>query len=392
VSQCDLVCLSSADWNAPLWTNKQHLMLRLARSGVRVLYIDSLGLRRPALTTTDSLRIARRLAAWRPLAVEVEPNLLRDSPLVLPLHGNRHANAVNAALLQARVQRNLRVRRLHRPVLWTYVPQALDIFDRRRFAGLVYHCVDYVGAYPGVDAEAFERAERKLVHAADVTIASSKPLVEHLERLGARDVLYWPNPADSERFAAARVPAVANDPRVAGFAGALDPHKLDVELLAGVAERLPDWHFELVGPGGLDGSFPANVRFRGYVERERLPDVVAGFTAGIIPYRLTPYTEGVFPMKVFEYLASGLPVVSTPLRSLVGEVEHVAFAGDPEAFARSLEEQATAPVRSQASERVAYASLHSWKARTDECLHLLGRWGSPPQASVQAQSIVSAAR
>lgn len=371
MSRLDLVCLSSADWDAPLWTNKQHLMRRLARNGVRVVYVDSLGLRRPNLTATDARRIRRRLAAWRPVAVEVEPNLLRDSPLVLPFHGNRYASAVNAALLRARVRRNALVRRLDRPVLWTYVPQALDVFDRRRFRALVYHCVDYVGAYPGVDADAFERAERELVEAADVTIASSRPLADHLERLGAREVLYWPNPADSGRFAAARGHSRPNGSRVAGFAGALDPHKLDVELLAGVAERLPEWEFELVGPGTLERHFPPNVRCRGHVDREQLPDVVAGFSAGIIPYALTTYTEGVFPMKVFEYLASGLPVVSTPLPSLVGAVEHVAFAADADAFARSLEAQTSEPARVDA--RVAYAARHSWEARTDEALALLGR-------------------
>jgi len=366
----DVVCLSSADWDAPLWTNKQHLMRRFGEAGARVLYVDSLGLRRPRLDATDSARIVRRLRAWRPFAREVAANVLRDTPLVVPLHGRPSIAALNSLLIRLRLDRNLARHRFRRPVLWTYVPMAAEVFDRDKYAALVYHCVDNLADYPGVDADAFTAAERLLVRQADIVIASSTALVDHLRSLGADDVVYWPNPADCASFA-----AVAEDPRrerrVAGFVGAIDTHKLDADLVAVVADRLPDWRIELVGPGELGRAMPPNVLSRGYVGRDELPDVVAGFSVGIIPYALTSYSRGVFPMKVFEYLAAGLPVVSTPLPSLVGQVDHVSFASDADGFARSIATAHESDTVARRAARTAYAAEFSWERRTSQALETL---------------------
>ena len=222
----------------------------------------------------------------------------------------------------------------------------------------MYHCVDYVAEYPGVDRTAFEKTERQLVQVADLVIGSSRPFVAHLETLGARDVRYWPNPADTKSFAAAVSEDRNDGPPIAGFAGAIDPHKIDTGLLLGVAESLPEWSFHLVGPGSLDRPLPAKIRSQGYVGRDKLPAIVAGFTRGIIPYALTPYMAGVFPMKVFEYLAAGLPVVSTPLPSLVGEVDYVAFAADVPSFVSAIEVGSGRGIGIRRNRRE-YAGMHS---------------------------------
>lgn len=374
----DVVCLSSADWDAPLWTNKQHLMSRLAENGVRVLYVDSLGLRRPRLGGPDATRMLRRLATWRPVARCVAPNLLRDTPLVLPAARSRTTVALNRLLLRARTRRNLYVHRLKRPVLWTYVPSATHIFDRSRFSALVYHCVDDLAAYPGIDAALFRDAERALLKQADVAIASSRPLELHLKRLGARRVLYWPNPADTDALSGCSARAPQVEPPVAGFIGALAEHKLDVDLVRAVARSLPGWRFELVGPVGLGLAsstfrgerFPENVSILPPVKPFQLPETLARFTVGIIPYSRNAYTASVFPLKVFEYLATGMPVVSTALPSLVDEVKYVEFANDPIEFADALR-RVLQTAREERLARIEYAREFSWTSRTEEALGLL---------------------
>ena len=372
-----IVCVSTADWDAPLWTNKQHLMSRLGEAGERVLYLDSLGLRAPTTSSSDLLRMARRVRAWRPTALPVAPGVLRDSPLVIPKHGDPRIRRINAALLRARLRRNERRHRLHGAIIWAYAPPALDLLDRRRHRGLVYHCVDDVAAFPGVDAEAFRAGELRLIREADVCIGSSRPLVAHLERSGAKRVLYWPNPADTGAYAAApRHARRQGEPVTLGFVGAVQEHKVDTELVAGVARLRPDWRIRLIGPVGeglgrtaIDGSvFPGNVELAGHMPRERLPEAMSGFDVGLIPYRLNTYTHGVFPMKVFEYLSAGLPVVSTSLPSLVGEVEHVRFADTAEAFVAQVEQALGEDGRDA---RQHYAAAFSWEHRVEQARRLL---------------------
>jgi glycosyltransferase involved in cell wall biosynthesis len=374
-----VVCVSTADWDAPLWTNKQHLMSRLAERGATVLYLDSLGLRAPTAGSSDLRRIGRRLRAWRPTArPAAQAGVLRDSPLVIPAHGRAWVRAVNRRLLRGRLRRNERRFGLRDAVVWAYAPPALDMYDPRRHRALVYHCVDDVAAFPGVDAAAFREGERRLVAAADVCLASSRPLLAHLERMGARRAVYWPNPADTGAFAAAAPADPASRPVTVGFVGAVQDHKVDVPLVAAAARLRPDWCFALVGPVG-EGlgrrdlgatELPPNVVLRGHAAREALPAVMRGFHVGVVPYRINAYTEGVFPMKVFEYLAAGLPVVSTPLPSLVGEVEHVAFAADADELVAAVEAALAAPGDAVDARR-AYAGAYSWEARADEAAALL---------------------
>lgn len=374
-----IVCVSTGDWDAPLWTNKQHLMSRLGARGERVLYIDSLGLRAPTTSASDLGRIGRRLRAWRPTARDVAPGVLRDSPLVIPAHGNPRVRRLNGRLLRSRLRRNERRHRLDDAIVWAYSPPALDMFDRGRHRALVYHCVDDVAAFPGVDAEAFRAGERRLIRAADVCIGSSRPLLDHLEAVGARAVRYWPNPADTVAFSAAAASAPERLDRrvVLGFVGAVQEHKIDVPMILEIAMLRPEWRIDLVGPIGEglgrstihQADMPENVVLRGLVDRQDLPRVMTGFDVGLIPYALNDYTRGVFPLKAFEYLASGLPVVSSPLPSLVGEVEHVRFAASARDFVAAIDLALAEP--DGRADRIAYASAFSWENRVAEAERLI---------------------
>ncbi|NKY39473.1 glycosyltransferase [Cellulomonas septica] len=365
-----VVVLSTADFDAPVWTNKQHLAVGLARH-TPVTYVESFGLRAPRLTTADLRRLGRRLRASPASRRDARPStgdVRVVSPRVLPLHDSRAARRANAVLAG-----RLPLPELADSVLWTFSPVTYGLESRAR--AVVYHAVDLLHAQPRVAARAILEGERRLVDRADAVIASSTGVRDHLRALGRDDVLLWQNVADTELFASARP---QRRPR-AVFAGNLTTTKIDTGLL----HALVDAGVELVvaGPVGIDGadadgSFDGllgrdGVEYVGNLAPRALADLLATCTVGLVPYRLNDYTAGVFPMKVYEYLAAGLSVVSTPLPSLrhldepgLVLAQDAELVGAVRRAVGDVDEVAAADRRRRASD-------HSWTRRTGEAQDLL---------------------
>jgi glycosyltransferase involved in cell wall biosynthesis len=375
----DIVCVGFADWDTELWTNQHHLMSRLAREN-RVLFVESLGLRRPQLAGRDLARIRRRLA--RGLA----PPRARDglhvlSPLVLPLHRSRAARALNARLLSALVRRAARRLGMHRPILWAYVPQAEVLIDALEPSLVVYHCVDDIAAQERIDTASFRAAEARFAGRADLVLASAPALAERLRTL-SKHVVEAPNVADTELFSRALEPsppapfdtaiAALPAPRVV-FTGAIVASKLDIPLLVELARLRPTWSFCLVGPVGpgdprTDVSALAsepNIHLLGRRAYGELPDVLRVADAGLIPYARNQLTDSIFPMKVYEYLAAGLPVIATPLPALDG-VAGVLTAPDAAGIAGLLDRALADDSPERRRERSRAATSHSWEQRLHE--------------------------
>jgi glycosyltransferase involved in cell wall biosynthesis len=373
----EIVCVGFADWDTELWTNQHHLMSRLAEDN-SVLFIESLGLRRPQLAGRDVKRIVRRVRRGLGGARRATEGLDVLSPLVLPLHGRPAVRALNARLLPALVRRATRRLGFEKPILWAYVPQAEALLDALQPSLVVYHCVDDIAAQPGVDAESFRAAEARFAARADLVLASAPALADRMRALND-NVLFAPNVADTTAFAAAlqdgpRDPAMEAlpHPRIV-FTGAVVATKLDVALIVDVATARPDYAFALVGPTGLGDPTTdvsalhavPNVHLLGGRPHDQLPAVMRAADVGIIPYASNRLTASIFPMKVYEYLAAGLPVVTTALPALAG-VEEVAAAADAETFAQALDRALAGDGDEERRDRSAAAAAHSWDARLAE--------------------------
>jgi glycosyltransferase involved in cell wall biosynthesis len=307
------------------------------------------------------------------------------SPLVLPSHSSGLARRVNARLLPWLVARAASRLRLSEPILWAYVPQAEVLLDRLRPQLVVYHCVDDIAAHPRIDTASFRAAEARFAPRADVVLTSSRPLAERMRQLNA-NVHYMPNVADTDLFATARAPgpidpavAALPEPRIV-FTGAIAATKLDVALLTELAGLRPGWSFVLVGPVGLGDpstdvsalSRVPNVHLLGPRRYAELPEVVRGAQAAIIPYLLNQLTASIFPMKIYEYLAAGLPVVATPLPSLAG-VEGISFAASASETATSLAKALSEDGPELRAARAALANGHSWEGRMREIADVIDR-------------------
>jgi glycosyltransferase involved in cell wall biosynthesis len=375
----DIVCVGFADWDTDLWTNQHHLMSRLAREN-RVLFVESLGLRQPQLAGRDLKRIVRRLrrGVAPPRAVD---GLHVLSPLVVPLHRFALVRALNRRLLPFLVRRAVRRLGLRRPILWAYVPQAEALLDALDPSLVVYHCVDDIAAQPGIDGASFRAAEERFAARAELVLASAPSLAERMRTLNG-NVLFAPNVADTALFARA-LGAGPVDPALEAlprprivFTGAVVATKLDVPLLVQLARMRPQWSFALVGPVGVgdprtDVSALAaepNVHLLGARRYGQLPDVLRGADAALIPYARNELTNGIFPMKVYEYLAAGLPVVATELPSIAGVAE-IATAPDAAGLAALVDDALAHDDPARRAERSRTAQEHSWEARLAEIAH-----------------------
>jgi glycosyltransferase involved in cell wall biosynthesis len=276
------------------------------------------------------------------------------------------------------VRRAARQLGLQQPILWAYVPQAEVLIDALEPSLVIYHCVDDIAAQDRIDTASFRAAETRFAARADLVLASAPALAKRLRTISG-NVLDAPNVADTERFARALGPGVPDSamaelpaPRIV-FTGAIVAVKLDLPLLAELARLRRSWSFALVGPVGpgepdtdispITGE--PNIHLLGPRRYDELPDVLRAADAGLIPYARNPLTESIFPMKVYEYLAAGLPVVATPLPALA-DVTEVATAPDAEGIAALLDRALADDDPERRAERSRTAASHSWERRLEE--------------------------
>jgi uncharacterized SAM-binding protein YcdF (DUF218 family)/glycosyltransferase involved in cell wall biosynthesis len=376
VRKADVLCISSIDWDF-IWQGHQEIMSRLAADGHRVLFIENTGVRSPNLH--DLARIRHRIRNWWRGTKgfrEQRPNLFVFSPLVLPGPYSRLSRWINRTVLLRTLRRWMSATGFYRPIVWTFLPTPLarDLVAAVDPQLTIYYCIDdLASSSPG--ARRIAASEQRLFAEADLVFTTSERLRERAARFSSR-VHLFPFGVNLERFEAARTAAVeppadirALKHPVAGYIGGLHQW-VDHELLATVADRLPDVTFALVGPEQCDVSAlkaRPNVRLFGMRPHETLPDYVRAFDVGLVPYRLSEYTANVYPTKLNEYLAMGVPVVATDLPEIrrFNEVHGpvVTIASDSDAFGGAIRAAMRPTAAETVARRVEVAHENSWASR-----------------------------
>ena len=382
----DVVMLATADWDHPFWTNKQHVAQSMADLGHRVLYVESVGLRPPRLEGQDVSRIWRRLRrGFRPPR-HVAPRIWVWSPLLLPAPSKAWQRTCNRLVFSILLRLWLRWLGFSADLLWTYNPLTglLRRLKPHGFRQLVYHCVDDLTAQPCMPAALIRCEEEKLCRASDHVFVTSPELLK-LRSCWNVNTRYYPNVADVDHFKQARdltrpVPrdlqCLPPGPRL-GFIGAISGYKVDFELLVQLSRHRPDAQIVLIGrvgegdPGTLLDSLDQcpNVRLLGPRPYQQLPDYLRGFDLALLPCPINAYTSSMFPMKFFEYLAAGVPVLATDLPAL-HDYQHLAhLSASADDFLREadrlLADVATRSKSSLAADLDALPDLCSYSVRTE---------------------------
>lgn len=385
-----IAMFSTADWDTLLPTNKHHLARMLARNN-RVLFIETLGTRAPQLGSgADLTRILRRLRRGFEGPVKRAKNLWSVAPLVRPNWSTPTAVALNRTAYHVSAGRH--ATSFVRDIAWVYSPYAIHLLSGVAPRALVYHMVDDLASVPGANAEALRDAEAQLLSRADIVFCTERSLFEraHAEVQRGRAVLmenvadfaHFSTPLDSVRESTAAKARFLGTPQPrAVFSGHLASHKVDVALLDSLAAGAPDIHFVFIGPvwerDPLRDRFEKlarhrNVTMLGHVPYAELPFYLQRADVLLVPYALTEATRAVFPLKLFEYFATGRPVVASaevPSLEPFGAVVHL-VRNDPASWAAAIR-RSVGEVQG-ASQRRTLARRHTWETRLAEMeVHLL---------------------
>ncbi len=373
------MCLASS-WELDP-TSKHHLMRLLSKNN-DIVWVNYHGSRRPRLSVKDARWILNALGRVKRGVQSINERMVQVTPLVLPGHG-RISSIVNRFLLTQRLRKVIANHRRSpkQPVqVWSFAPDVAHLvgaFDEEVF---VYYCVDEFSEFEEFNDKAVIRAERKLMNVTDVVLASSQKLYEnrkdahpcvHLVRHGV----------DHDHFAkAAKLKLPVPEPirhltgPIAGYIGLIH-HWFDIDMMIRVAKAMPEVSFVLVGECQTNVSPLAaldNVHFVGRQPYELLPAYAAAFNVGLIPFQLTSMTANVNPIKLREYLAAGLPVVSTSLPEVVPFAPNVLLADSAEDFVeacRSAIDTLTPESRVERSNAVADQSWNAVVARVEMLVH-----------------------
>ncbi len=358
------------DWGAHP-SSTQHIMARLAAER-DVVWINSIGLRRPRLTARDVkrivdklMRMARPAHGLRAESAPRPPRVRTLDPRAVPWPGARLAAALNRALVGAQARAAMTRAGLERPILWTSLPSALDVVDAVPHRALVYYCGDDFSSLAGVDHAPVARMEARLAARADLILAASEPLAA---RFPAHKTMLAPHGVDYDLFAtpAPRAPDLPPRPEggaIAGFYGALADW-IDVDMLARAARALPRWTFVFVGPVHAPAEALArlpNVRLLGPRPHAALPSYAQHWDVSLLPFRDNAQIRACNPLKLREYLAAGSPIAATDFPALRPYADLVCIAQTPQDFQNAIEQAAQDAQRN--ATRRARVQEESWDAR-----------------------------
>lgn len=371
-----MVLLAGIRWDF-LWQRHQEIAVRLATRGHPTIFVETTGLSNPrpepSLARKLLSRLARTVRGSDP-ARETPDNLAVYSPLVAPPTA-RVFRWLNRRLFVPRMVRDLQGLAGARPVVIAYPPTrtTLDVVRRLSPSRLYYDCSDDYERFPGVPAD-ISGTERELLALADAVSCTSGYLLEKVRPVRPDAFLCGPG-VDFESFNALATEAdPGREIRNVCFFGHVG-ERLDLDVLREVARA--GYTVRLLGEAERSARWlldEPGVDYRGAVPHPELPRALSGVDAFVLPYRLDGQGPGISPAKTYECLATGRPVIASPLPALAELGERVYLAENPEEFVRRLGELPAAETPERVAARVQLARENGWEVRVDEIERALGLW------------------
>jgi glycosyltransferase involved in cell wall biosynthesis len=373
-----IICFAGEDWWYHHPHSKYHLMRRFAKAGNRVIFVNSISMGLPGLSNKDLLpRIIRKLRSYARLARPTPEGVTVVSPAVIPFFGTRLARAANRKLLAMQIGRLARRGGLTRPILWIAIPTAADMIGQFDEELVIYQVSDKYDANlmdHATDLQTIRKLHERAIDNADLVLYSGQKLLAEAERGRERSSLleqavdfdHWSQVGSGKLEIAESVARIPR-PRL-GYFGAIEPWLVDQELITRAARERPEWQWIFIGnkSRGVEIEALPNTHFLPPVPYQELPRYAAGFDVCVLPWDTAhSFTSYGSAIKVREYLATGKPVVISPLPEYESMSDALRIARTHDDWFRLVEEALQEDDPDAARRRQAAVSSGTWDARAE---------------------------
>ncbi|MEW6209914.1 MAG: glycosyltransferase [Acidobacteriota bacterium] len=377
-----IICFAGEDWWYHHPHSKNHIMRRLARRN-RVMFVNSISMGLPSIRSRDFWgKIKRKLRSYAKFARQTEEGILVVSPITVPFYSSRWGRALNRFLLAAQIKLLMIAFDFRDPLLWIAIPTARDMVGRLSERALIYQVSDKYDANwmdHATAKDAIASMHANLLASADLIYYSGRKLFE--EEMAERPELRAKSKmlrqaVDFDHFAAATsrewqepedIQSIAR-PRL-GYFGQVDGWLIDQELIRYVSGRRPSWQWVLIGlkASRLDVEDLPNVRHLGSKPYAEMPRYAAAFDVCVLPW----VTDNEFvsygsAIKVREYMATGKPVVITPLYEYESMDGILGIARDYDDFIAKVEDALSRDSEERRRMRQKAVENETWDSRAEE--------------------------
>jgi glycosyltransferase involved in cell wall biosynthesis len=379
IENFDIICFSPSDWWGMNPSSAMHIMKRLAEKN-RILYInpfssDLLGEKKGMLK-----RIPRKVKSISKWMRNPQRNLFVFSPIFLPFHGIPFIDNLNNVLLRKQILSVCKLIGIKRPILWVENLRAADMLDWFDSRLIIYHVSDlFTESRYIVNKQKLQERENRVIDKSNLLICVSKS-IHNVKSAKHANVHYLPHGVDYKLFREATekresAEEVIHIKRpIAGYFGTMTANN-DIELIEWCARRLPEVSFVLAGQitsgDYSELSSISNVHLIGKIPYEKIPSLCASFNVCMLQWKMSKWIEYCNPLKMFEYMASGKPIVSVPIKEAMKYSDIISIAYSKEQFAGAIRWELLNDTPERVRRRIAIAREHSWDNHIIEISQLI---------------------
>jgi len=380
-----IIYFAPGKWDG-LWRNRQQLISVFARQN-RVLFVELRPYLRPTLAGLRRGELGRSDLYRSPVRQISENLFVFRYPIWAPISGRFPLDQLTRVARRLCIQNTLRKLQMSQPIVWFSLPDMVDLVKEIPPARLlVYHVVDEYTAYSDHTPSSRRRTEeleKEMMALVDMVVVVSKKLYE-AKRLMNPNTYLVPNGVNYQAYTAALAdPHLPDDlraippPRL-GYSGLIGD-RLDLGMLKELARENPEWSLVFIGKARVSQQAETwrtllampNVYYIGLVEISRVPHYLKGFQVGLMPYAQSQESENISPLKLYDYLAAGLPIASVDIPAAREFSLHIHLADSPRNFAQAVRAALAdiTPERRQARRDI--AAQHTWEARVEQLADLI---------------------